>query len=260
MSIKIIVSTCDKFSPLWPVFLFSIRRHAPWLESNIVVVSAGNRITMMVKLMKFKGMVVAPERDGGFNKNVTYAISLLPPTVSCICTWMDDRILTKNIDRGEFLRAINYIESGRADYIKLTSGAPIGKGVDCGSNLFGPVMEGSRYLLSLTIACWRRDFLLSALEKCETPWDVEFRAKALVGLLGHKGRIFGISRGKQGEALIANVHIVVRGKMIRSPVPTRGYYYRMLVNSFGFDGLGRVKNIISCLRSAVAHKKLLIYD
>jgi hypothetical protein len=119
------------------------------------------------------------------------------------------------VDANELVNLIKLAQKKNAGYLQLLSFHPYA--LVPSHDRIGEISKRARYVISLTIALWKREVLLKTLAPGESAWEIEtkggrHRAAALAE------PFFSLSIESRAIAPIKDVHLVIRGKITREAI------------------------------------------
>ena len=169
---KIVISTCDEYGWLVPVFLHFLRRMWPDNPYEIEIITEKERIA---------GEVF-------YTKGVSWSSGLIAYLEQCeddkILLILEDYFLQKIVDTKKVKEAEELCE-GDVGCVMLKSPARYydDHSIECSVDGFREYPLGDKYSLSLQPAIWQKEYLLKALKKDETAWATEINGSRRLGKL-----------------------------------------------------------------------------
>lgn len=176
--VTIIVSSCDKYSDLWPSFFACLFRAWPWLEnpkSTVpIVLIAGRKDFAHKRVITHK-----IGRDKGWSANLLEVLSQIKTPY--VLYLQEDYFFCKPIQEGRLKQVINLMDtSPKVVYCQLSEDviffSPNGRFVEKKPFKTKGVLKKTCYARSrnnLQAALWRKDALQTLLRRHENPWQFE---------------------------------------------------------------------------------------
>jgi hypothetical protein len=199
----IFVASCDKYSDLWPGFFYCLRKH--WGQSDLsVYLGSGTKICQEAGVVTIQ---TEPKLD--WSSAVLKQLNTLEHNY--IIFMLDDFFLRRNVD-GTWIDAIlEYAQNVDAAMIRLLPRPP-----PCGRSHKYPFISTCslerEYSICTQASLWNRLELIRVLQRGESIWEFEERARFRAGEL--TGRIYCCEREALPYRGRIFHHVVEKGKWL----------------------------------------------
>ena len=228
----ILVVSFDKYSDLWPLWLHYFSKH--WPDCRYKVYLGSNAKTL--ENPRITPLMIGEDRD--YSRNLLTMLDRVPE--KWILLWLDDLLLTADVDDQHLARLIALAQNQGAAYMKPADIPPFAHGP---ADL-GDLPPGIRYRLSLTIALWQKDVLRKIINPGENAWDLERIGSDRSAVFGEP--FLSLTTKSRRRAPIRVVNAVIKGRWTRpaarilrkdgfggvlrgrSLQPLRGHLYAMM--------------------------------
>jgi len=164
-SLAILVSSCDKYSDLWPTLESSFNRY--WPDCSYPKYLHANEITSAAH-PDSQFNVLSTGRDRDWSTDLKIALSKLDHEYLLI--WIDDAFLKSEVDHFQFDRLVSFVSKNRIDGLRLRKNPRLPR---YGEMKLGEVPENTPYRQTVFGMIWKKDSLALALKNGESPWDFE---------------------------------------------------------------------------------------
>jgi hypothetical protein len=171
--LSIYISSCDKYSWLWPSFFHFFNKFWPVCPYKIY---------LGTETLKFEGKNVTTldaEEDVPWGKMTK--LNLEKIDTKYVLLMLDDFLLEDYVDSELIDNIMNVIIRMKADHVRLNENRVRKKlKVHEVSNSFVAIKDSKKFIVSLQAAIWDRKFLLSILRDKESPWEFEIHGSERV--------------------------------------------------------------------------------
>lgn len=176
--VTIIVSSCDKYSDLWPSFFACLFRSWPWLEGSKsavpIILVAGQKDFAHKRVITHK-----IGRDKGWSANLLEVLSQVKTPY--VLYLQEDYFFCKPVQKGRLKQVVNLMDtSPKVVYCQLSEDViffpPNGRFVEKKPFKMKGILKKTCYARSrnnLQAALWRKDALQTLLRRHENPWQFE---------------------------------------------------------------------------------------
>ena len=203
-SVSLLVSSCDKYSDLWPPFFALFWRHWPdcpfpvYLESNLKEFDHPRVTTLRLG------------EDTRWGAMTRRALQLI--TSTDILLFLDDYLLVGPVDTTTVLAHVQMYRDLNGNYLRLRPNPPPNLPVP-GLPSIGEIGPGEKYRVSLEAALWKKSALQALVCDDYSAWDMERegtrRAARLGGFYSAKHEVIPRHNGvEKGEWMRYNVPIL----------------------------------------------------
>ena len=162
-----LIHTCDAYEFCWAGWQFHFSRH--WnAEHNCNVYFANES-----KRCHFPGVIHLPTGEGSWADRLSTALQVLAEDY--VFYLQEDFWPTRPVQLDRYYQIARTLA---ADALRITADSPYYttyRPFDVGGISVRRFSRSSRYLVTHAASLWKRDFLLSCLEKGESPWENELR-------------------------------------------------------------------------------------
>ena len=167
-NLAIYVSSCDKYSWLWPGFFYFFRKYWPDCRYNVYL--GTETITTQEK-----GIIALTSGKRGIWGEIT-PLNLGQIKEDYILWLQEDYFLTRVVKTEEIEKSLEELILSKGKYLRLYIDPDLQKrGIkkeDKGRRV-SKISNDYFSTCSLQSAIWERGFLLSIIDKSETPWEFE---------------------------------------------------------------------------------------
>jgi hypothetical protein len=163
--ISLLVSSCDNYSDLWPLFSFYFEKNWPNCNLDKYILSNHSNFSSET----FKSIKVG--YDQGWSSNLILALEKIKTDYVFIL--LDDVFISQKVDNSLFEKICKEFISNEGNYLKFLT-LPKSK-VKSNSQYFNTLPTGSLYRSTAVFALWKRKTLLSILINGENAWDFEIQ-------------------------------------------------------------------------------------
>lgn len=161
--IAIVIPSCDKYSDLWEILISQIERNFRGVELTKYIICNSNHQN------KFKGITyINVGTDLGWSTNFKTALKQVDEQY--VFLWIDDLILTSEVDTELFKNIVSSFISEKGNYLRLNNVPSSNKYYN---NFFGLVDEKALYRTSTVMSIWDREVLNDLLVQGENAWEFE---------------------------------------------------------------------------------------
>lgn len=197
-SISILISTCDNYSDLWPLFSYYFEKN--WQECDLNKYVLTNKSEFPSE--DFETIKVG--EDKGWSSNMIVALKEIDTEYVLIL--LDDVFISKKVNNTLFKKICNDFISMRGNYLKFLAHPRSNKRTN--SNFFNALPSGTLYRSTAVFALWNRNVLLEILKEGENAWEFESRGS----IRSDSYENFFVIKSNFFEY----IHSVVRGKFLYS--------------------------------------------
>ena len=161
--IAIVIPSCDKYSDLWEILISQIERNFKGIELTKYIICNSDYEN------KFDGIkYVNVGTDLGWSTNFKTALKQI--NEQYVFLWIDDLILTSEVDTELFKNIVSSFISEKGNYLRLNNVPNSNKYYN---NFFGLVDEKALYRTSTVMSIWDREVLNDLLVQGENAWEFE---------------------------------------------------------------------------------------
>ena len=165
--LSIYVSSCDKYSWLWPSFFYFFNKF--WADCPY-------RIYLGSETLKFDDKNVTTldaGRDIPWGQLTRANLEMID--TKYVLVMLDDFLLEDYVDSNLIDAILNKTAQMNANAVRLTENR-VRKKLKFHdlANSFIPIEDSGKFIVSLQATIWDRSYLLSILRNEETPWEFEF--------------------------------------------------------------------------------------
>lgn len=202
VNIPILVVSCDAYQDVWHPFFYYFFKN--WRDCPYPVYLVSNKL-------KYPDSRVSPllvGSDVDYSSNLIKALHQIPD--EWLIFWIDDRPPAIPVDTARLAKLILLAQEKDAGCLKLIPCNPLSLTDE--KDAIGEIPKNSQYLVSMTIALWKKSTLLKVLQPGESAWDIEKRG--------------GVQRSRELEdkfyALpihilknppLLDIHLITKGKL-----------------------------------------------
>ncbi|NJL61628.1 MAG: hypothetical protein HC903_07100 [Methylacidiphilales bacterium] len=165
MNIPILVVSCDLYKDVWPAFFQSFFKY--WSDCPFPIYLVSNNSSYSDS--RVLPLLVGDDVD--YSSNLIKAVQSIQE--EWLIFWIDDRPPATSVDTAQLVRLIELAQEKDAGYLKLIPCHPFALVSE--KEEIGEIPKNSRYLVSMTVALWKKSTLLKVLEAGESAWDIEKR-------------------------------------------------------------------------------------
>lgn len=200
----ILVPSCDPYADLWEPFFATFFKY--WPDCPYQAYLGAN--TLPFEHPRVRRIFVGC--DLSYSDNLRAMLLCIPHDY--VILWVDDRLVSGPVKTRQVGELVGNAVKNNVRYLKLIPEHPLGYGA--GPAPIAEIPPHSPYRISLTVALWHKDTLLSLLKPNESAWMLEKRGSRrsdhfLTGF-------FGLAPSWKSHPPIPHVHVVVKGKIIRA--------------------------------------------
>lgn len=161
--VGVVVPSCDAYSDVWPTLFASISQF--WPESNYSKFLICNH-----KSPSFDGVqVIRVGDDQSWSSNLLCALEQVPHDY--IFIHIDDLILAGKVEDDKINDAISQFVSRSGNYLRLNLTPPGTQN----AGYFKASRPGDVYRSSTIFSIWKKEVLISTLQKGESAWEFEIK-------------------------------------------------------------------------------------
>ena len=196
--VSILISSCDKFKDLWPIFSFYFEKN--WLDCELNKYFLSNNEKS--NIYGFKSINVG--EDLSWSSNLRKALDQIP--TDYVLIMLEDFFIDKKVDNQKFNNIVNDFIDLNGNYLKFltTPKSPF----KSSSHYFNILPPKTLYRSTAVFALWKKSTLLDLLNIDENPWEFEDRASKR----SDKYDGFFVVR----QNFFKYIHGVVKGKFVNS--------------------------------------------
>jgi len=163
-----VISSCDAYSDLWPVFFHFFFKH--WPASPFPVYLISNR-----RHYKDPRVITVPVgEDKSWSDNLINALKTIKE--ENLFVWLDDFLVDRDIDSVAMTSCIDQLDQAGGRYLAVDqfgdTGAPVGNG-------WMRQIESDNLRAGLNLSLWKKTFLSQILEPGCSIWAAESRLRKL---------------------------------------------------------------------------------
>ena len=167
MHTPLLVVSCDKYSDLWNPFFHYFNLHWPSFKGEKYLLS-----DKMYFPNDYGVQVIHTDAGKDWSGGLLDALSRLG-NVDTVLLFLEDMLLSENIDHDRFLRIETFFKNKDASYITLLDEP---KGVKSEHDGVEVLSRGSLYRCTATAALWKVEVLNQILRRGESAWAFEKNA------------------------------------------------------------------------------------
>lgn len=197
-SLSILVSTCDNYSDLWPLFSYYFEKNWPECDLNKYVLTNNAEFPSD----GFKTIKVGEDKD--WSSNIIAALSEI--NTKYVLILLEDVFISKKVDHNLFEKICIDFISMEGNYLKFLAHPRSKKRSN--SIFFNVLPPGTLYRSTAVFALWDRNVLLEILKEGEDAWEFETRGS----IRSDSYENFYVIKANFFEY----IHSVVRGKFLYS--------------------------------------------
>ncbi len=163
-----VISSCDAYSDLWPVFFHFFFKH--WPASPFPVYLITNR-----RQYKDPRVINVPVgEDKSWSDNLIIALKSIPE--ENLFVWLDDFLVDRDIDSSAMTSCIEQLDQIGGKYLGVDQFGDLGTPVQ---NTWLRQIEGGNLRAGLNLSLWKKTFLNQILEPGCSIWAAESRLRKL---------------------------------------------------------------------------------
>jgi hypothetical protein len=202
--VAILVVSCDAYQDLWNPFFSCLFKY--WPDCPYPIYLGSNFLEYLDA--RVKPILVGPDLD--YTSNLINMLNQIEQ--EWVIIWIEDRVLSAQVDTIRITNLIKSAQSQQASYLKLIAIHPFAY-IKEKTQEIGEIPRGVRYRVSMTVALWNKSFLLKILCPGETAWDIERRGSQRTNEFNAK--FFCPSIGIRKNPPLHAVHLVIKGRLLR---------------------------------------------
>ena len=202
--IVILVVSCDRYNDPWEPFFKCFFKYWPdcpfkiYLGTNHKVLT-DSRVTTL-----------AIGKDKSYSENLRAMLACIPER--WVIFWVDDRFISGSVQTAEVTHLAQSAQEMGAAYLKLIPEHPMA--YETTESGIGLIPKGTFYRVSMTIALWEKGCLEKLLVPGESAWQLE--KNGMLRSADLEAPFFGLTRNSRRHPPIPHVHILMKGRLIRS--------------------------------------------
>lgn len=196
--ISLLVSSCDKYSDLWPLFFEFFCKN--WSDCPFDKYILTNNI----KEIKSDFKPINVGEDISWSDNLLFALDKI--NTPYIFIFLDDVLINKKVDNLLLSEILDDFEYNNGQYLKFLSQPK--SNYNANSSYFMSLPIGSQYRATAVFALWKVETLKKILRSGENAWEFEEFGSIRSDVFDN----FYVTK----ENFFAYVHTVVRGKFLKS--------------------------------------------
>ena len=196
--VSILISSCDKFKDIWPIFSFYFNKN--WSDCNLNKYLLSNNENSEIE--GFDSIAVG--EDISWSSNLLIALKQIP--TEYVLIMLDDVFIDQKVDNNNFNNIVSDFITINGNYLKFLA-QPKSR-VKSSSQYFNVLPPKTLYRSTAVFALWKKSTLINLLNENENPW--EFEEKASI----RSDKYDGFFVVKQN--FFKYIHGVVRGNFINS--------------------------------------------
>lgn len=198
----LLIFSCDKFSDLWEAHITLLNRYWPNRKCKTYIVSD------KVSTQKFDGVeIIACGDDTEMSDRVKYILERIKEEY--VLVTLDDYFPYGNFKEEKFINLISFLKENNGDYLRFFNEPKREKRKKITKNI-SKIIKLDRYSINLYPSLWRKEFLLSTVEKSLNAWDYEVS----LSKIALKLNITAFTYPKYNE-VFPFMDVVRKGKILR---------------------------------------------
>ncbi|MFC5453938.1 hypothetical protein [Prosthecobacter fluviatilis] len=167
-NVATVISSCDAYSDLWPVFFHFFFKH--WPESPFPIYLISNRRHYKDPRV----ITVTVGEDKSWSDNLITALQSIKE--ENLFVWLDDFLVDRKIDTAEMLSCVEQLDQVGGKYLALDQFGDLGAPVEDG---WLRQIEGGNLRAGLNLSLWKKAFLSQILAPNCSIWAAESRLRKL---------------------------------------------------------------------------------
>lgn len=174
MSTVVLISSHDKYNFAWEGCVHGFNKYwpdCPWQKYFVT-----NELSAPI------GKTIKTGVDLGWERATRQALMIIPPKSTVLFT-LEDYWLTAKVDTRSLQEFATYIDTGRAQYIRLNPSADAT--VDSFDDRLAFYVPNAAYPTSLNMSLWNAEYFLSLLRQNQSIWDFESAGLKGRHMFGH---------------------------------------------------------------------------
>lgn len=171
-----LIISYDNYLHLAEINFLSIRKHWPDLNYDLYYLSNKRKFSKNYELIK--NIPVGP--DVSWSLSLKKALVNLSENYDYVLTFIDDLILTSNVNNNLFELILDSFINSKGNHIKLHKPKPN----KSHNKFFGELTSEMPYRATTVFTIWKIDFLIETLLDNENAWDFEKNAKDRIKNIG----------------------------------------------------------------------------
>jgi len=160
--VALVVTSCDKYSRAWPVFMHGLRKYWPECSCKLYFV------TNFKDAPAGESVKVGP--DTGWSNGMLVALDRIPEPI--LLMMVEDYWICKSVNVFLMDVLVNLVRQGLADQIRLNVSAEAAKE----ESMLDVIPDTAYYVASLQPSLWRRDYFKNFVRPDENVWQFEQNA------------------------------------------------------------------------------------
>ena len=196
--VSILISSCDKFKDIWPIFSFYFDKNWPDCDLNKFFLS-NNEIS---NIEGFESITVGD--DISWSSNLQLALKQI--STDYVLIMLDDVFIDGKVNNEYFYKIINSFIDLKGNYLKLLP-QPKSR-IKSNSPYFNTLPPDSLYRATAVFTIWKKETILKVLDVNENPWEFEEHAS----IRSNKYDGFYVVK----KDFFKYIHGIVRGKFIKT--------------------------------------------
>lgn len=205
-SVAVLVVSCDRYSDLWEPFFKCWFKY--WPDCPYPVYLGTGRFAYPDS--RVKSLLVGD--DISYSDNLRKLLEIIDE--EWVIFWVEDRFLSAKVDTDWLIRLVVTAQKERAGCLKLIPEDPLA--YRTGDAYWGVLNKRTKYRVSMTIAIWRKQTLLSILRTGESAWELETAGTKRSNDLDEK--FLALTSQVRKSPPIRHVHTIIKGRIMRSAI------------------------------------------
>jgi hypothetical protein len=203
-NLSILILSCDKFKPAWPVFYSLFNKYWPDFEGKIYHYSETEKVN--------QGQVISlnsnlPQNAASWSKGFLFALENIE--TDYVILMLEDFFLNKKVAHHKVVEYFKLMQNNPE--VKCFRLMPIPPPENEINEEYGEFSMHQPYRISTQMAIWDKEYLKSIIQLEESPWEFEHNASERSKKM--KGRLFGVLRKPYEERIATHVNGIIRGKL-----------------------------------------------
>lgn len=203
-NVEILVVSCDKYFDMWEPWEIALKKY--WPDCPYQYRFGCNNIEKSPAGMS----TIKAGDDSTYSTNLLRMVEQI--NAPWIILWIEDRPLCALAKTEQVREVVDSAEAQGSVYVKLIGIAPFADRLKQGCP-FGEVEPFRPYRISMTVALWRKDFLMQNIPVGYSAWQLERELPKL--LLSVPSGICAFPFGTKSSFPLQDEHLIIKGKITR---------------------------------------------
>ena len=203
-NVAILIVSCDKYNDVWSLFFRTFRKY--WPDCDYKIYLGTNNL----KCVEANVQTINIGDDLSYSENLTKMLNQIDSEY--VITWVDDLMLTSDVDSEKIKKIVDYAIKNDIDFVKLLPNYPYAYKEEMHG--IGRLPNGIKYQVTIGISIIKKSFMKASISGKKSAWELEYEISNNIKSDNDK-KIYALTSNAVNYP-INYINVLGRGRVIRN--------------------------------------------